>query len=70
MKKIPAVVDPTLAASILGVSIRTAQKKLCKMKKVYKKSGPQQYISLSEFSRYTGIPMQDILRTLGVENSQ
>ena len=67
MKNIPSVVDTYFVALILGISQRSAQKKLREIKKAYKKMGSQKHVSLSEFVRYTGIPMKDILRTLGID---
>ena len=49
---------------ITGLSQTTCHRLLRKIKKHFKKQGAKRFVSITEFSTYTGIPMQDILRTL------
>ncbi|EMS34055.1 hypothetical protein C943_03871 [Mariniradius saccharolyticus AK6] len=63
MLKKRCVIYPKDVMVLTGRSQRYSQALLCKIRKLCKKD-PDQFVTLTEFSRFSGIPEDDIERLL------
>jgi len=60
VKKLPVRILPEHAASILNISLRSAQNELREIKKLNSKKFKKKYVTLKEFCDYTGFTVEEI----------